>query len=147
MEFVFKIKQTPVSTLTFKHRRKEKILFFYFAMHGVVESMILQREGRSRGRKNCKRVLIAVAFQLWLSRYAFIIIRNGRRRVKSLNAPWAYQLPLNFLLFKKRELFVFRLLYPTKILSFLFLGYSPFVWPFAVRVAVFSSRHTIRVPS
>ena len=36
-----------------------------------------------------------------LSRYAFIIIRNGRRRVKSLSAPWAYQLPLNFLLFKR----------------------------------------------
>lgn len=68
----------------------------------VFKWMELQRETRSTGRKNRERVLMAVASPTpRLSRYAFIIIRNGRRRVKSLSAPWAYQLPLNFLLFKR----------------------------------------------
>lgn len=70
-------------------RRMRETLFTY----GCVWMVLLYKGKSRRGRKNWKRVLIVVAFKLRLSRYAFIIIRNGRRRVKSLNAPWL----INFL--------------------------------------------------
>lgn len=77
-----------IYTYTFEEREK------HYLLTDVFESMVLLYKGKSRrGRKNWKRVLIVVAFKLRLSRYAFIIIRNGRRRVKSLNAPWL----INFL--------------------------------------------------
>ena len=75
--------------------------YLFYNSRACLNQWYYSEEARSRDRKKWKRVLIVVAFQLRLSRYAFIIIRNGRRRVKSLNAPWAYQLPLNFLLFKR----------------------------------------------
>ena len=81
-----------------KKKRKEKkrktATLFILRYTDVFKSVVLEHEeARSTGRKKWKRVLIVVAFQLRLSRYAFIIIRNGRRRVKSLNAPWL----INFL--------------------------------------------------
>lgn len=96
----------------------------------MFESMVLLYKGKSRrGRKNWKRVLIVVAFKLRLSRYAFIIIRNGRRRVKSLNAPRL----INFLwiFYYLRELsFHLSFALPLSRLSSFWTPSSSPSWPF-----------------
>lgn len=120
----------------------EKAKLICFGAHKVLKSTVLQREAKGRGHKKWKRVLIVVAFQLRLSRYAFIIIRNGRRRVKSLNAPWL----INFLwiFYYLRELsFHLPCLLPQSCLSPLASRIHPSLWPFVALL----SKLAAKVPS
>lgn len=68
---------------------------------GVFKSMVLQREVRSRGRKNCKRVLMAVAFQASAKPICIHYNKKWKAPSEKFERGLAYQLPLNFLLFKR----------------------------------------------